>query len=51
MLDFKVWSSDVKLAYLQSTKHMKLLIFIKDPALELIWMPTSVSSYSDHFMV
>ena len=34
MYDFEVWSSDVKLAYLQSTKPLERRVFIKDPARE-----------------
>ena len=34
ILGFRVWSTDVKLAYLKSTEQLKRPIFIKNPAPE-----------------
>ena len=34
IFDFTVWSSDVKLAYLQSKEPMNRRVFIRDPALQ-----------------
>ena len=45
MHSFPVWTSDVKLAYLQSTKPLDRRVYIRDPVPNLNWTPLNVLSY------
>ena len=43
--DFNVWSTDVKLAYLQSSEPLERKIYTSNPAPEFELEPQNVSSY------
>ena len=43
--DFDIWSSDVKIAYLQSTEPLTHPVFIKNLCLNSSWNPINVWSY------